>query len=427
MADQDDTERGGAYSRRKLLQRGGAAGIAVLGGTLWATAPAACARAARGKRHGPLRHIVVSCQENRSFDHYFGYAPQVQAARVRASARLHAAGRGRRAARAVRPHRAAQPGPAARLGRRARAVQRRQDGRLLHAAQHGDGRRRQRDPVLHRAASCRSTTACSARAGLCANYFCSVLGPTLAEPLLPDVRHLGRHHDERAVGLRRLRLAARGRSSSTCSTTRASAGRSTTSASTTWSRRQRQRRRVLEPLGARSADDARRRTTTTRDLAAGRLPQVSWVIPSFSMGFDEHPPADVSVGMGFQQEMITALRRSTPVDHVGYLLTYDEHGGFFDHVAPPQLDAYGLGIRVPLWVISPFARRGVVTTREAGRPRLDPEADRARLRPADARVAQPPVRPRDADRRRLRGERRARAAARRLPRAERPDDLFELD
>ena len=40
-----------------------------------------------------------------------------------------------------------------------------------------------------------------------------------------------------------------------------------------------------------------------------------------------------------------------------YILTYDEHGGYFDHVAPPQVDSYGLGIRVPTWVISPHARR----------------------------------------------------------------------
>src|SRR5205814_5817301 len=36
----------------------------------------------------------------------------------------------------------------------------------------------------------------------------------------------------------------------------------------------------------------------------------------------------------------------------------DEGGGYFDHVAPPQVDAYGLGIRVPAWVISPFAKPG---------------------------------------------------------------------
>ena len=110
------------------------------------------------------------------------------------------------------------------------------------------------------------------------------------------------------------------------------------------------------------------RTTATlddylEDCRRGKLPNVSWIIPSFSMEFDEHPPADVSVGMGFQQQIIT--RSARPAwGKSAFLLTYDEHGGFFDHVAPPQVDAYGLGIRVPLWVISPFARRGVVTSRK---------------------------------------------------------------
>jgi phospholipase C len=100
------------------------------------------------------------------------------------------------------------------------------------------------------------------------------------------------------------------------------------------------------------------------DLQTGRLPQVSWVISSSSMGFDEHATADVAVGMGIQEELITALRRSDAWQHSAFLLTYDEHGGFFDHVAPPQIDAYGLGVRVPFWVISPHARRGIVTSRK---------------------------------------------------------------
>jgi phospholipase C len=100
-----------------------------------------------------------------------------------------------------------------------------------------------------------------------------------------------------------------------------------------------------------------------RDCRTGRLPEVSWLIPSYTNQVDEHPPADVSVGMRLQERMITALRCSPAWRDSAFLLTYDEHGGFFDHVPPPQVDAYGLGIRVPLWVISPFARRGVITTR----------------------------------------------------------------
>jgi phospholipase C len=96
------------------------------------------------------------------------------------------------------------------------------------------------------------------------------------------------------------------------------------------------------------------------DCARGTLPQVSWIVPSFSQHLDEHPPANVLVGMELQKELIGALRRSKAWSSSAYLLTYDEHGGYFDHVAPPTVDAYGLGVRVPLWVISPHARKGVL-------------------------------------------------------------------
>jgi phospholipase C len=92
------------------------------------------------------------------------------------------------------------------------------------------------------------------------------------------------------------------------------------------------------------------------DLRLGRLPQVSFLVPSYARGWDEHPPADVSVGMGIQEELVTALRASSAWDTSAYVLTYDEHGGYFDHVAPLQVDAFGLGIRVPTWVISPYAK-----------------------------------------------------------------------
>jgi phospholipase C len=98
------------------------------------------------------------------------------------------------------------------------------------------------------------------------------------------------------------------------------------------------------------------------DARKGRLPNVAFMIPSFTLGIDEHPPADVSVGMRVQQRMIEALMDGPQWDRSAYLLTYDEHGGYFDHVAPPQADAYGLGIRVPTWVISPHAKRGHLET-----------------------------------------------------------------
>jgi phospholipase C len=67
-------------TREAFLKKSGAAGAALLGGSLWATAPAAAR--ARRRHDAPIRNLVISCQENHSFDSYFGYAPRVQAARL---------------------------------------------------------------------------------------------------------------------------------------------------------------------------------------------------------------------------------------------------------------------------------------------------------------------------------------------------------
>jgi phospholipase C len=95
------------------------------------------------------------------------------------------------------------------------------------------------------------------------------------------------------------------------------------------------------------------------DLRAGTLPQVSFLITSASVS--EHPPADIQAGQKKMAQVIDALVSSTAWKSTVLFLTYDEGGGFFDHVAPPQVDAYGLGFRVPMLVISPWARRGYVS------------------------------------------------------------------
>jgi phospholipase C len=63
--------------------------------------------------------------------------------------------------------------------------------------------------------------------------------------------------------------------------------------------------------------------------------------------------------MDAQEELVSALRQSSAWERSAYILTYDEHGGFFDHVRPPEVDAFGLGIRIPAWVISPWAKPGL--------------------------------------------------------------------
>jgi phospholipase C len=91
------------------------------------------------------------------------------------------------------------------------------------------------------------------------------------------------------------------------------------------------------------------------DIRSGQLPQVSLLMTKDSNA--EHPPFSVKVGQLIQLELIETLALSQYWKSSAYLFTYDEGGGFFDHVAPPVLDAYGAGIRVPTWVISPFAKK----------------------------------------------------------------------
>lgn len=91
------------------------------------------------------------------------------------------------------------------------------------------------------------------------------------------------------------------------------------------------------------------------DLTNGNLPQVSFVMTNDITG--EHPPYPLTVGEGLQQQLIGALQQSRYWAKAAYFLTYDEGGGFFDTVVPPVLDAYGAGFRVPTWVISPFAKK----------------------------------------------------------------------
>src|SRR5215471_7079619 len=95
------------------------------------------------------------------------------------------------------------------------------------------------------------------------------------------------------------------------------------------------------------------------DLQAGTLPQVSLLITEELIS--EHPPTDIQMGQQKMSGVINALMSSGSWKSSALLLTYDEGGGFFDHVAPPQFDAYGLGMRVPMLVVSPYARRGYVS------------------------------------------------------------------
>jgi phospholipase C len=105
------------------------------------------------------------------------------------------------------------------------------------------------------------------------------------------------------------------------------------------------------------------------DLAAGTLPAVSWIVTEAAVS--EHPPAPPDMGQLLAARIVEELMASSAWDSSVLFLTYDEGGGFFDHVAPAILEsvpsglpdagwAVGPGFRVPLFVVSPYARPGTV-------------------------------------------------------------------
>lgn len=98
----------------------------------------------------------------------------------------------------------------------------------------------------------------------------------------------------------------------------------------------------------------------TDDLKAEELRSVSWVLPG--VGFDEHPGGGHSVckGENWTVEHLNLLMRSKHWENTVVFLLWDDFGGFYDHEPPPHLDVMGLGPRVPLLIISPWAKRGYV-------------------------------------------------------------------
>ena len=120
---------------------------------------------------------------------------------------------------------------------------------------------------------------------------------------------------------------------------------------------------------------------------AGTLPQVSWVSPD---GRDsEHSPGLISTGQAYVTRVINAVMRSPDWKSSAIFLTWDDWGGFYDHVYPPHVDSLGYGFRVPAIVISPYAKRGFIDSQTLtsdaylkfieddfmGGARLDPATD----------------------------------------------------
>jgi acid phosphatase len=95
------------------------------------------------------------------------------------------------------------------------------------------------------------------------------------------------------------------------------------------------------------------------DAAAGTLPAVAFYKPEGDL--DQHAGyASIDAGDRHIAELVAKLQASPQYEHMVIIVTYDENGGWWDHVGPPRGDLLGPGIRIPAIVISPFAKRGFV-------------------------------------------------------------------
>jgi phospholipase C len=94
------------------------------------------------------------------------------------------------------------------------------------------------------------------------------------------------------------------------------------------------------------------------DLQSGNMPSVSYIMADD--GYNEHPPADVATGQAWVRSIVSAIQATSYWPSTVVFITWDDYGGWYDHVAPPQVDGHGLGFRVPLLMVSPFAKHGYV-------------------------------------------------------------------
>jgi phospholipase C len=94
------------------------------------------------------------------------------------------------------------------------------------------------------------------------------------------------------------------------------------------------------------------------DIAGARLPAVTWITPRFELS--DHPPWNSRFAMNWVTDIVDGIMKSPMWEHTAIFVTWDEWGGFFDHVPPKKVDEVGLGFRVPLLTISPYAKKGYI-------------------------------------------------------------------
>ena len=100
-------------------------------------------------------------------------------------------------------------------------------------------------------------------------------------------------------------------------------------------------------------------TNILSDIKARKLPAVAWVVPSARNS--DHPGGNSTSGPAWVASIVNAVGTSPYWQSSAIVILWDDWGGLYDHVPPPQIDYQGLGFRVPCLIVSPYARHGYVT------------------------------------------------------------------
>jgi phospholipase C len=340
--------RDAATTRRAFLRAaalvGGTLAVArttdAAGATAGATGPALLGRA---RRTSVLKTIVVSCQENHSFDHFVGSDARLPAG--------YGIPRGWQNS-GVRPfHFSNRTGDGVDPNHDWVSTHRAVAGGTMRGfVANGNGR----DAMgYYTAADLPYYYSLLPHATLCAEYFCGVLTETLPNRMVLYAGTSGGITDDVAP--------ANGSLTWPCIT------HLLHDAGVTYANYN-----VHAPanysylcLWKGNHNDPRLNRTTARffaDCRAGTLPNVVWIErPS---PFDEHPPASIRIGEALSAQLFAAIQGGPQWarGEVAILHTYDEGGGYFDHRPPRAIDAFGSGVRVPMLVLSPHARHGHVDT-----------------------------------------------------------------
>jgi phospholipase C len=314
-------------------------GSLILSGNPWPTAPALPAPSSGAS---PIRHVMFLVQENHSFDNYFGTFPGADGLPEGAIIE------------GVAPHHL----PSARSANLAHGR-----GTALAAVNGGRMDRfvsAERTPLTmgyYDSSDIPNYWTLAARFTLADRFFSSYLGPSMPN-------HLYIFGASAAGESANRRRPPRGGWAATTLTDRLDA------AGVPWrcydgSPAKRPFSALNPLLGFRSFQEAPVRGSRVvanaelfRDLHDGTLPPVSWILPNAEES--EHPMTDVRVGMWYVTSVVNALMKSPCWSSSVLVITWDEYGGWYDHVAPPRVDDDGYGIRVPAIIVSPYARAGSI-------------------------------------------------------------------